>query len=309
MDRRSEKGKGDGKEMEERAEKAWEILGECTLCQRECRVNRFKGEKGYCGAGINPEVSSFNEHHGEEPPISGWKGSGTIFMTHCNLKCVFCQNYPISQMGNGREITIEKMVEMMMILQKRGCHNINFVTPTHYMPQIMKSVLKAREKGLRIPIVYNCGGYESLRAIRVLKGIVEIYMPDIKYSEDEKSKKYSNAEDYFSVAKEAIREMYRQVGDLELDKNGVATRGVLVRHLVMPEDISGTKKVMEFIGEELSRKTYVSIMAQYFPAYRAKEYPEIQRRITRDEYKKALKYAEEKGILRSWIQDGILERT
>ena len=294
--------------LKERAEEAWRMLSSCVLCPRECGADRLSGERGYCGGGLEPAVSSYNEHHGEEPPISGWRGSGTIFLTHCNLKCVFCQNYPISHLGNGGEVSCERLAWMMLALQRRGCHNINFVTPTHYMPQILRGVYIAAGQGLAIPLVYNCGGYESLRALQILDGVVDIYMPDMKYSNSERSGKYSSAPDYFERACEALREMHRQVGVLKVDKDGVAVSGLLIRHLVMPSGVAGSEEALRFISKGLSPDTYVSIMAQYFPAYRAVEFPEIARRITADEYRKVVKVAEHLGLTRGWVQGDLEQR-
>lgn len=294
--------------LKERVGEAWEMLSSCELCPRECRVDRLSGERGYCGGGIEPAVSSYNEHHGEEPPISGRRGSGTIFLTHCNLKCAFCQNYPISHLGNGGEVSCERLAWMMLALQRRGCHNINFVTPTHYMPQILKGVYIAAGQGLDIPLVYNCGGYESLRALQILDGVIDIYMPDIKYSASECSGKYSSAPDYFERACEALREMHRQVGALKVSKDGVAVSGLLIRHLVMPSGAAGSGEALRFISEGLSPDTYVSIMSQYFPAYRAIEFPEIARRITADEYRQVVDVAERLGLTRGWVQGDLEQR-
>jgi len=240
-------------------------------------------------------VSSVHAHFGEEPPISGFKGSGTIFFTHCSLRCVFCQNYPISQLGEGREVTVKELANMMLGLQKQNCHNVNFVTPSHYMPQILEAVLIARDMGLKLPLVYNCGGYESLEALKILDGVIDIYMPDMKYSDNEISKKYSFAKDYFEVSKKAVREMYRQVGDLKVEK-GVARKGLLIRHLVLPDNLAGSKKIFDFIIKELSPDTYVNIMAQYYPCHLASKFPEISRRITHKEYIDTLRLAKKKGL-------------
>ncbi|MEW6203369.1 MAG: radical SAM protein [bacterium] len=291
-----------------RVDEAWEMLRSCALCPRECGVDRLSGERGVCGAGLDPAVSSYNEHHGEEPPISGFRGSGTIFLTHCNLKCLFCQNYPISHLGNGNEVSCERLAKMMLALQRRGCHNINFVTPTHYMPQILKALHIAAIDGLNIPLVYNCGGYESLRAIKILDGIIDIYMPDMKYSERKNSEKFSKAPDYFERACAALEEMHSQVGVLQLDSEGIAVSGLLIRHLVMPSDIAGSEAVLNFIAKRLSPDTYVSVMSQYFPAYRAFEFPEIARRITDAEYSKVVDIAEKLNLTRGWIQGHLEHR-
>lgn len=276
---------------------AEEILEECTLCPRECRVDRTADQKGFCKTGDKPFVSSWGPHFGEERPLVGRFGSGTIFFSNCNLGCLFCQNYSISHFGEGVEISFEKLAEIMLTLQQGGCHNINFVTPTHQMPMILRSVQIASEKGLNIPIIYNCGGYESLHAIKLLEGVVDIYMPDFKYIDPEMALKYSYAKDYPEAAMAAVKEMHRQVGDLIIDK-GIALRGLLVRHLVLPEEIAGTAGVVKFIAEELSKDTYINIMDQYHPCYKAFDNPPLNRRITNKEYKEALRIAMEAGLRR-----------
>jgi len=290
-------------ELRNRIERGYEILRECRLCPRECRVNREKGEKGFCKAGIELTVSSFHAHFGEEPPISGYRGSGTIFLTYCNLRCVFCQNYPISHLGNGNQISSSVFSQMMLNLQEKGCHNINLVTPTVFVPQILAGLLLAIQKGLNIPLVYNCGGYEKVETLKLLEGIIDIYMPDIKYGGREEGKKYSSAPDYFQVTKKAIREMYRQVGDLRLDQERIAKKGLLVRHLVLPNKLAGTTRVFNFLAKEISTATYISTMNQYFPAYRAEEFEELKRRITDKEYKEALSTARRLGLKKGWQQD------
>jgi putative pyruvate formate lyase activating enzyme len=268
-----------------------EFLRECQLCPRECRVNRLDGEVGYCGAGSELMVSSAFPHFGEERPLVGDHGSGTIFLTHCNLRCIFCQNYDISHLGGGERITTLEMARAMVKLQEIGCHNINFVTPTHYAPQIVASLQKAIEMGLRLPIVYNCSGYESVEVIQLLDGVVDIYMPDIKYMDEKYSRRFSNAPDYPEVVKKVLKEMYRQVGDLMTNSKGIAERGLLIRHLVMPGGIASSKSVLKFIAEEISVHSYVNIMDQYRPEYRAHEYAEISRRITHKEYLEAIQLA------------------
>jgi putative pyruvate formate lyase activating enzyme len=267
------------------------FLEACRLCPRECRVNRLNGEVGYCGAGSELMVSSAFPHFGEEAPLVGYHGSGTIFLTHCNLRCIFCQNYDISHMGKGEQITLFEMAQAMVKLQEMGCHNINFVTPTHYTPQIVSSLPKAIEMGLRLPIVYNCSGYESIEVIHLLEGIVDIYMPDVKYMDEKYSKRYSNAPDYPEVVKKVLKEMHRQVGDLTTNSKGIAERGLLIRHLVMPGGVTSSEAVLKFIAEEISVHSYVNIMAQYRPEYRAGEYPEVSRRITHKELLEAIQWA------------------
>nr|MBU1327757.1 radical SAM protein [Candidatus Omnitrophota bacterium] len=281
--------------------KAYKLMESCRLCPRKCGVDRLKGQTGFCKAGKLPMVSSFHAHFGEEPPISGRNGSGTIFFTHCSLRCVFCQNNPISQLGQGKETSAEELAVMMLRLQTEGCHNINFVTPTHYIPQMLEAIFIARDKGLKVPLVYNCGGYESVEALEILDGIIDIYMPDMKYSDNTSAKKYSNAPDYFEVNKIAAKEMYRQVGGLKMYR-GIANKGILIRHLVLPEDLAGSQKIFEFIANELSPDTYVNIMAQYYPCHSANKFPEIDRRITAREYIEAIKLAEKAGLKNGFRQ-------
>jgi putative pyruvate formate lyase activating enzyme len=285
-------------ELDERIEQLMKSLTACNLCPRACRVNRTEGETGYCKAGYGLMVSGVHPHYGEEDVLVGTHGSGTIFLTHCNLGCLFCQNYEISHLGIGQPVTEEEFAASMLRLQEFGCHNINFVSPTHYTPQIMSALRIAIEQGLRIPLVYNCGGYESSRTIELLDGIVDIYMPDIKYSDPEVAKRYSNAPDYFEVCKAAVKEMHRQVGDLAVDERGIAVRGLLIRHLVLPHGLAGSHEVLKFIATELSTESYVNIMLQYRPIFRASEYEELNRGITLREYQDAVKCAKQWGLHR-----------
>jgi len=285
-------------ELWEKVRTAENILKECALCPRNCRVDRTAGEKGFCRTGDKPFVASYGPHFGEERPLVGRFGSGTIFFSYCNLGCIFCQNWTISHLGEGSEITFERLAGIMLELQDMGCHNINLVTPTHQMPMILHSIAIASESGLRIPIVYNCGGYESVEAIKILEGIVDIYMPDFKYSDPQMALKYSKAKDYPEKAKAAIKEMHSQVGDLIVNEMGTALRGLLVRHLVLPEGISGTKEIVRFISEEVSENTYMNIMDQYYPCCKAFENPPLDRRITTKEYSDAVKMALEAGLKR-----------
>jgi putative pyruvate formate lyase activating enzyme len=287
-------------ELRQRIKLLQEFLKECRLCPRECRVNRLDGEVGVCQAGSELMVSSAFPHFGEEPPLVGYQGSGTIFLTHCNLRCIFCQNYDISHLGGGEQITSSDMARNMIRLQEMGCHNINFVTPTHYAPQIVGSLPEAIEKGLRLPIVYNCSGYESMEVIRLLEGIVDIYMPDVKYLDEKHSKRFSNAPDYPEVIKKILKEMHRQVGDLTTNAKGIAERGLLIRHLVMPNEVASSEAVFKFIAEEISVHSYVNIMDQYRPEYRAHEYPEINRRITHKEYMEAIQWAKHYQLYRGF---------
>ena len=285
-------------ELEQRIDALTALFSECRLCPRSCEAHRSEGEVGICTAGRDVKVSSAFPHFGEEPPLVGNFGSGTIFFANCNLRCVFCQNYEISHEGQGEEITEEALADLMIQLQCKGCHNINLVTPSPYTAQIVSALPIAIASGLELPLVWNCGGYESVEVIKLLDGIVDIYMPDIKYSDDEPAKKYSMAPHYFDIAKTALKEMHRQVGDLKLNTFGVAERGLLVRHLVMPQGVGGTEKIMKFIAEELSKETYVNIMDQYHPCYQANKYPEIDRRITSEEYSEAVSTAKSYGLHR-----------
>lgn len=290
----------DSGDLEPRIEQLMSILESCTLCPRECQVNRLQGERGVCEAGNTLKVSSAFPHFGEEPPLVGQHGSGTIFLTHCNLRCAFCQNYDISHLEEGEEISSEGLARSMVALQQRGCHNINFVTPTHFAPQIISALPKAIEMGLKVPLVYNCGGYESLKVIKLLENIVDIYMPDMKFADPEVARKYCNATDYPEVVKVVLKEMHRQVGILHINQRGIAERGVLIRHLVMPEGLAGTEATMRFIAGELSKDSYVNIMSQYHPHYRASHYPELNRRITRQEFQDAIALARGFGLHRGF---------
>ena len=285
-------------ELGRKTKQAVAMLADCTVCAQGCRVNRLKGELGVCRGGRRTTVSSYGPHFGEEAPLVGSRGSGTIFFTYCNLKCRFCQNYEISQDGEGDEVLDQDLAEMMLELQKRGCHNINLVSPSHFVPQILEALLVAVEMGLKIPIVYNTGGYDSLETLEILNGVVDIYMPDIKFGDDGAGRKYSSAPGYFAVVKKAVKKMYEQVGDLVLDGKGIAVRGLLVRHLVMPGNLARTEKIMEFLAEEISTNTYVNVMAQYYPAHKAFSCPELDRRITASEYREAVKAAERAGLTR-----------
>jgi len=279
------------------------ILNDCVICPHKCKVNRIKGKKGLCGAGYKPVISSALPHHGEEPPISGTGGSGTIFFSHCNMKCVYCQNYQISQELEGLEHNVLELSEIMLRLQNSGCHNINFVSPTIWIPQIVKALNLARNKGLLIPTVFNTGGYDNPQIIEMLDGVIDIYMPDMRYSNDDMAKKYSMVKEYVQYNRQSVKEMYRQVGGLKLDKEGIAKKGLLVRLLVMPDNIGGIKNTLDFIKNELSTDVYLSIMAQYHPVYKAFKYPELSRMITAKEYLEVVKYAEKKGFNYGWTQD------
>jgi len=291
-------------ELQERIEAAYQLLESCRVCPRECGVNRLKNDKlGFCRSGLNPVISSVSPHHGEEPPLSGTKGSGTIFFTNCNLRCVYCQNYPISQMGTGAERTTGELACQMLWLQEQGCHNVNLVTPTHFVPQILKAIGIALERGFRLPLVYNTSGYDSLESLKLLDGIVDIYLPDMRYSDDPTSLKYSIAPHYPEINRAAVKEMYRQVGNLVVDENGIAKRGLIIRHLILPCGLSGTERIMKFLAEEISKDVYISLMSQYFPAYKAHEFKELSRRITAEEYEKAYQIMQKYGLENGWVQE------
>jgi len=284
-------------ELQHRAQLAREMLGECDVCARYCRVNRLAGELGACRTGTEALVSSAGPHFGEEAPLVGSRGSGTIFLTNCNLKCIFCQNYDISHDGRGVTATPEALAAMMLSLQEQGCHNINFVSPSHQAPQILAALVVAVGSGLQVPLVYNTGGYDSPETMKLLDGVIDIYMPDCKYADGEIAFKLSGVRDYWERNRAAVSEMHRQVGDLQLDERGVAHRGLLVRHLVLPNDCAGTARVMQFLAS-LSRGTYVNVMAQYRPCYDAPQAPEINRRITPEEYDRAVRAALDAGLHR-----------
>ncbi len=286
------------RQFAEKVAALYALAAPCRLCPRACRVRRDQGQRGFCRTGVRPWVSSFGPHYGEERELVGRGGSGTIFFSGCNLGCLFCQNYTISHLGEGEEISVAELARIMLRLQDIGCHNINVVTPTHQAPMIVEALGLAREEGLRLPVVWNCGGYESVEALRVLEGVVDIYMPDVKFADPEVARRLAAAPDYFPRAREALREMHRQVGDLRVE-NGLAVRGLLVRHLVLPGGMAGSAQVLKFIADEIGRDTYVNIMAQYYPAYRAGEVPALRRRITSDEYQEVLQIARQLGLRRA----------
>ncbi len=290
-------------ELKRRGEELWSIMEKCRLCPRNCGVNRLKGKEGFCQASSQLEVASCHPHFGEEAPLVGRGGSGTIFFTNCGLRCVFCINWEISQGGEGTATSIEKLAKMMLYLQEIGCHNINVVTPSHYSPHILLAVDIAAERGLRLPIVYNTCGWECMEILKKLDGIVDIYLPDFKYSDGEMAAKYSSdARSYPEFAKASLLEMQRQVGTAKPARDGLMYRGLMIRHLVMPNRVGGTRKVIEWIAENLPRDTYLNIMSQYTPMYKAFEYPAIARRITRSEYQEAVRWAKEAGLTNLEIQ-------
>jgi putative pyruvate formate lyase activating enzyme len=285
--------------LADRVQVAERHLEDCDLCARYCHVNRRESIRGaVCRTGERAVVYSYGPHHGEEDCLRGWRGSGTIFFSWCNLRCVFCQNWEISWKGQGRETTADELADMMLELQASGCHNINFVSPSHVVAQILAAVAIAAKKGLRLPLVYNTGGYDSLEALGLLDGVVDIYMPDMKYGDSALAKRYSHVKDYVRFNRAAVREMHRQVGDLRIDAAGLARRGLLVRHLVLPNGIAGTEQVLEFLAEEISPETYINLMDQYRPCYRAGDYPELDRPITVAEYQEVLELARRAGLAR-----------
>jgi len=284
--------------MEENIKKLYQLMEKCSLCPRNCGVNRLKGQIGACRTAKDFKVASINLHFGEEPPISGEKGSGTVFFTNCNLSCVFCQNYPISQLGNGNSITTEQLADKMIELQNKGANNINLVTPTHVYPMVAETIFIARQKGLKIPVLSNCGGYESKEVLELMEPFIDIYMPDMKYSCDENAKKYSKIDKYVENNRIAIKEMYRQKGILLFDDNDLG-----IRHLVLPNNISGSKETFEFIAEEISQDTYMSVMAQYHTANISSQFEELNRKISQEEYDKVLEIFEKVGLYNGWLQE------
>lgn len=273
-------------------------MGDCTLCPRECHVDRRAGEKGFCRAGTKACVASFNAHFGEEAPLVGRHGSGTIFFSLCNLMCSFCQNYEISHLEEGHELEADELAEIMIRLKGMGCHNINLVTPTHCTAQILECLPIAIDMGLDLPLVYNCGGYEKADTLKILDGVIDIYMPDFKFWDGHYSDLLCHAPDYRQYASEAVREMHRQVGDLAINEEGLAERGLLLRHLVMPNSIAGSEKIMKFLAEQVSRNSYVNIMDQYRPCGSAYQHQMIDRRITQREYREAREAAIGAGLHR-----------
>lgn len=284
--------------LAQRVSAALSHLTKCDVCPLACGVDRTAGELGVCKTGEHAQVSSTFAHHGEERPISGRRGSGTIFFMRCNLHCVYCQNAEISQLSFGREVSGQEMARMMLALQAQGCHNINLVSPSHVVPQVLEAVYLAAREGLTLPLVYNTGGYDSLEMLSLLDGVVDIYMPDMKYGDPETARKYSQVKEYPRVNQAAVLAMHRQVGDLQLNDQGIATKGLLVRHLVLPNGLAGSGSVLRFLTERVSKNTYLNIMAQYHPAYRAQEFPELTRRITPQEYRRVVKFAREIGLSR-----------
>jgi putative pyruvate formate lyase activating enzyme len=284
-------------ELAKREQTLWKMLESCEICARGCGANRAAGEIGICSTTSKIKVHSAGPHYGEERELVGRGGSGTIFFSNCNLLCCFCQNWEINHRGDGERTTLEELAAMMLALERRGCHNINLVTPSHVIPQIVSAVRIASSKGLRLPLVFNTGGYDNVEVIKLLDGIVDIYLPDFKYQDGELAAKYSSdASDYPEVAAAVIKEMHRQVGSVDTDEHGIATRGLIIRHLVMPHNIGGTDRLVKWIASELGANTYLNLMAQYRPEYRAFDYPKISRRLTRDEWNQAKSWAREAGL-------------
>ena len=285
-------------QLKGRVEAATSLLQSCRVCPRRCGIDRLEGETGKCRTSRQAQVSSYGPHFGEESPLVGRHGSGTIFFTNCNLSCLFCQNYSISQLGEGEPVTREELARMMLFLQDRRCHNINLVSPTHVLPQILEALELAVELGLHLPLVYNSGGYDSVETLKLLDGIVDIYMPDMKYGNEETAEELSGIKSYPQVNRAAVKEMHRQVGDLQTDENGVALRGLLVRHLVLPGQLAGTEAVVDFIAREISPNTYVNIMGQYRPCYKAAAVPALSQPISTAEFQEAVQLARKAGLSR-----------
>lgn len=285
-------------QLAERVKIAAGRLSPCTMCPWSCRADRRQGKKGICQTGERARVSSYGPHLGEENPLRGWRGSGTIFFNRCNMRCQYCQNYDISQMDHGEEVEPQELAAIMLELQQVGCHNINFVTPSHVVPQILAAVLIAAQAGLRLPLVYNSGGYDAVETLRLLDGVVDIYMPDMKYAGERIARHYSKVRDYPRLNQAAVREMHRQVGNLQIDGCGLATRGLLVRHLALPNGLAGTGEVVHFLAEEISTDTYLNLMDQYRPAYNARQFPKLNRPLKAEEFAQAVCLARDAGLHR-----------
>jgi putative pyruvate formate lyase activating enzyme len=285
-------------ELEDRVKQAYHHLSICDVCALRCPVDRYSGQMGACRTGIFARVSSYGPHMGEESPLRGWRGSGTIFFSNCNLRCQYCQNHEISQSSSGQEVESQEIAAMMLELQSYGCHNINLVSPSHVVPQILAAILIASQAGLRLPIVYNTGGYDSHEMLKLLDGVIDIYMPDMKYADPKIAQRYSKIPNYPAVNQAALREMHRQVGDLQIDDRSLAFRGLLVRHLLLPNNLAGTDKILEFIAQEISKDTYLNLMDQYHPDFKASYYPELNRPISIQEYDTAVQKALQIGFHR-----------
>jgi putative pyruvate formate lyase activating enzyme len=291
-------------ELLRRVKAAYHRLGCCDLCPHDCGVNRLKGERGVCAAGLLPRIASANVHHGEEPPLSGTRGSGTIFLSGCSLHCVFCQNFPISQLGNGEEITTAALARRMLKLQRQRVHNINFVTPTHYLPQILAALFLAIPQGFSLPLVWNSSGYEKVDALQLLAGVVDIFLPDMKYADDAVADRLSAVAQYRQINRAAVAEMFRQSGHLQLDDEGIAMSGLIIRHLVLPDGLAGTRETLSWIREHVGAEAHISLMRQFFPAHRALATAGVGRKITAAEYEQAADWLEEFGLENGWVQEG-----
>jgi putative pyruvate formate lyase activating enzyme len=292
-----------------RVEEAYESLRECCLCPRECGLDRLAGDRGFCQSGVSPVVASHTLHYMEEPVISGTRGSGAVFFSNCVLRCTYCQNFPISQLGVGNEVTVKQLAEMMLHLQHQGAHNINLVTPTHFVPQLLAAVHLAALNNLRLPIVYNSGGYDSMVTLRLLDGVVDIYLPDAKYASNDVAARYSKAGGYVESNRAALKEMHRQVGDVQVDREGLATRGLIIRHLVLPGGLAGTAAILKFIRNQISHSASVSLMDQYFPTPRVASERFLNRKVTWEEWDQALLAFEESGLENGWVQEHVCEES
>lgn len=294
-------------ELARRADEAWEMLRGCKVCPQNCPVDRIKGKTGACHSGTDVIIGSWNVHRREEPPISGTRGAGTIFFGGCQARCTYCQNFWLSQMGHGLRVNYERLADMMLSLQRKGCHNLDLVTPTHFVPQILKALVIAADRGLHIPLVYNCAGYEHLHTLRLLEGVVDIYLPDAKYASNQEAMRTSKMHHYVEFNRAALKEMYRQVGGLQVDEEGIAIRGLIVRHLVMPGGHAGTRAVLGWIAKEVGTDIGLSVMDQYFPAYKALNDPELNRRLTWREYREALDIVEDLPFENLFLQEDLTE--
>lgn len=295
-------------ELLQRVRDAYRRLAACDLCPHRCGVNRLKGGKGICRSGLHPRIASANLHRGEEPPISGSRGSGTIFFSGCTLRCVFCQNFPISQQGTGEDMPTRELARRMLHLQKRGAHNLNLVTPTHWLPQFLAALWLAIPQGFSLPVVWNSSGYETVDALRLLDGVVSVYLPDMKYSDDAQAEELSAAPGYREVNRQAVQEMLRQVGQLQVDDEGIARHGLIIRHLVLPQGRAGSAETLPWIAENLGTETHIALMSQYFPADRANAMEGINRSLFHDEYDAAVEALEEAGLENGWVQELEQER-
>jgi putative pyruvate formate lyase activating enzyme len=298
-----EKMKKSPEEIIALGEELYQSMSECRLCPMDCRVDRLSGELGNCNSPAELKVASYNLHFGEEPPLSGGRGSGTIFLSNCSMFCKYCQNYPISQFGTGSIIDTERMKNMMLELQRRGADNINFVTPDHMLPFILIGLGLAKKEGMNLPIVYNCSGYQKIEILRRLEGIIDVYLVDMRYNDDKIAEEYSGCKNYSSVSRTAVKEMFRQVGNLEADDNDMAVSGVIVRHLVLPNNLSGSEQIFKFLADEVSEDIYISLMSQYFPAYMAVEDKKINRQIASAEFQRAVDAFYEAGLKNGFIQN------